>query len=99
MQIIQDSIFENELKKILRYIATDSKIKAKKFNNSLFQKIENLTYMPYKYRKSIYYNSDNVRDLIFKGYTVPYLIDEDMQRIVILDIFKWVNKQNLKIRG
>ena len=42
MQIIQDSIFENELKKILRYIAIDSKTKAKNFNNSLFKKIENL---------------------------------------------------------
>ena len=94
MQIIQDSTFENELKKILRYIATDSKIKAKKFNNLLFQKIKNLTYMPYKYRKSIYYNSDNVRDLIFKGYTVPYLIDEDKEQIVVLDIFKWIDKQN-----
>jgi plasmid stabilization system protein ParE len=92
MQIIQDSIFEDELKKILKYIAIDSKTKAKKFNNSLFKKIEKLPYMPYKFRRSIYYDSDNVRDLIFKGYTVPYLVDKDKEQIIILDIFKWMDK-------
>ena len=31
-------------------------------------------------------------DLIFKGNTIPYLIDNDNDRIVILDIFKWVDR-------
>ncbi len=48
--------------------------------------------MPYKYRESFYYVNQNIRDMVFKGYTVPYLIDNDNNQIVILDIFKWVNK-------
>ena len=32
----------------------------------------------------------NVRDLVFKGYTVPYIIDNET--IVIIDIFKWENR-------
>ncbi len=92
MQIIQDAIFEDNLKKILKYISVDSKVKAKKFNNTLLKKVENLPNMPYKFRKSIYYDSDNIRDLIFKGYTIPYLIDKDKHQIVILDIFKWIDR-------
>ncbi len=92
MKIIQDSVFEKNLKNILKYISIDSKTKAKKFNNSLFKKIENLSNMPYKFRKSFYYDSENVRDLIFKGYTIPYLIDSDKNKIVLLDIFKWIDK-------
>ncbi|WP_372618643.1 hypothetical protein [Aliarcobacter sp.] len=45
--------------------------------------------MPFKARQSIHFNDIFVRDLIFKGYTIPYLIDEDLDVIVILDIFKW----------
>jgi len=30
----------------------------------------------------------HVRDYIFKGYTIPYLIDEENVVIVVLDIFK-----------
>jgi len=46
--------------------------------------------MPYKYRKSFYHDSDNIRDMIFKGYTIPYMINEDT--IALLDIFKWTDK-------
>jgi len=48
---------------------------------------------PYKYRQSYYYNDPQIRDLIFKGYTIPYLIDEKRDVIVILDIFKWIEKK------
>ena len=39
------------------------------------------------YRKSVYFDDENYRDLIHKGYTVVYKIEKE--RIIILDIFKW----------
>jgi len=45
--------------------------------------------MPYKYRKSYYYDDENIRDFIFKGYTIPYLIDKQKDLLVVLDIFKY----------
>jgi hypothetical protein len=48
--------------------------------------------MPYKYRKSIYFDNENIRDLIYKGYTIPYLIDEDNKSIVLLGIIKYKEK-------
>jgi toxin ParE1/3/4 len=90
MQIIKDDIFTINLKNILKFIAQDNKTKAYNFNSQLMHHINSVTNMPYKFRKSRYYHTDKVRDLIFKGYTIPYLIDEDKKFIVLLDIFKWI---------
>lgn len=42
------------------------------------------------YRKSNYADNENIRDLIFKGYTIVYEIKKN--ELLILDIFKWINK-------
>ena len=84
--------FNNNLKKILKYIAIYHPKNAKRFKNKLVKVINNLSTFPYKYRKSYYYHDENIRDLIFKGFTIPYLIDEENSKIVILDIFKWQDK-------
>ncbi len=89
MNIIQDDFFTNNLKDILRFIAEDSKQRAQDFNASLLKKLKMLPMHPYKFRKSFYHESIHVRDFVFKGYTIPYLIDEAKQAIVLLDIFKW----------
>ena len=92
MQIAKDKKYINALKNILRYISKDSKVKSRNFERSLNQHIKNIVHFPYKYRKSFYYNNENIRDLIFKGYTIPYLVDNENNKIVILDIFKWTDR-------
>lgn len=92
MQIIRDKVYINNLDTIIDFIAQDSVNKAINFLNELDHKIHSLTTMPYKFRSSYYYNNENVRDLIFKGYTIPYLVNSRNNTIVILDIFKWVNR-------
>lgn len=44
--------------------------------------------MPYKFRRSKSFDDDRIRDFIFKGFVIPYLIDEPNDTIVILAIFK-----------
>jgi plasmid stabilization system protein ParE len=92
LTIVQDNEFISNLKKIFHFIAKDTKTKAKAFNSALYAKISNLSTSPYKCRKSFYYDDVHVRDMIFKGYTIVYLIDEENDTIVILDIFKWIDK-------
>jgi mRNA-degrading endonuclease RelE of RelBE toxin-antitoxin system len=48
--------------------------------------------MPYKCRKSIYFNDDTKRDLIYKGYTIVYKIDEDKDTITIIGMKKYQNE-------
>lgn len=86
MRIRRIGRFEYELGEIIDYIAKDKKSAAKAFNRKLQSAIETLIDHPNKGRLS----DDGNRELIHKGYTVPYLIDGD--NIVILGIFnqnKW----------
>lgn len=92
MQITRDKKYLNALDVILDFIAQDSLKKSINFLNSLDKKISNLPNIPYKFRKSYYCNDNNIRDLIFKGYTIPYLINQELNQIVILDIFKWSDR-------
>jgi len=84
--------FEKSILDILKFIQKSNKQASYNFETKLFEKLETLTIFPYKFRKSIYYNDKQVRDFIFKGYTIPYLIDEKNEIIVILDIFKWTDR-------
>ena len=92
MTIVKDEAFTTSLKSILRYIAKDGKARAGNFYSQLFASINTIPDMPYKYRKSLYRDDENVRDMVFKGYTIPYKVDIENQKIVLLDIFKWVER-------
>ena len=78
--------FIYEFRAITDFIALDGKIRAKEFSKSIKFSCQNLINMPYKCRKSIYFNDENVRDLIYKGYVIPYLVENEC--INILGIYK-----------
>ena len=63
----------------------------KQFKNNLDNQIDNLANMPFKCRKSIYFSDDNIRDLIFMGYVIPYKIYESKNEIIIIGINKYKN--------
>lgn len=78
--------FERELKTIFDFIAKDSLNRAREFRNELIAKIERTAQTPFICRKSINFNDESIRDLIFKGYVIPYLIDNEV--IYVLGIYK-----------
>jgi plasmid stabilization system protein ParE len=92
MKIIRDKKYLDELESILGFIAKDSFNRAMKFLSEVDKRINTIPIMPYKYRKSHYHNSKEVRDLIVKGYTIPYFVDESREIIVVLEIFKWSDR-------
>lgn len=75
MQIIRDISYLQKLQSIMEFIAQDSVNQAIKFQVELDEIIDDIPNMTFKYRKSIYFNDNNIRDLIFKGYVVPYKIN------------------------
>ena len=89
MKIIRKKEYITELKNILRYISKDSKNRAINFRNELDSKIALLVDFPFKYRKSLHFDSENVRDLIYKGYTIVYRVNKQQNSIEIIEIFKW----------
>ena len=78
--------FERELKMIFDFIAKDSLNRAREFRNELIAKIERTAQTPFICRKSINFDNESIRDLIFKSYVIPYLIDDEV--IYILGIYK-----------
>jgi plasmid stabilization system protein ParE len=90
VQIEYNPTFRKNFGIIWDFIAKDGVNKANNFKSTLRHSIEkNIPVFPYKCRRSYYYDSEDIRDYIFKGYTLPYLIDNEKNQIVILDIFKW----------
>lgn len=85
MEIVFTPKFNNKLSNILDSIAKDSPQRARKFQSDPITQIIKTTYMPYRFRKSKTADNDQIRDLIFKGYVVPFLIEN--KRIVVLSIF------------
>ena len=84
MKVIFSDRFENELFAIADYISLYNEKRADLFVEEVERRCQNLVDMPYKCRKSLKF--DNVRDLIYKGYVIPYLIKDDC--INILGIYK-----------
>lgn len=77
MRIVYKDTFVFRLEKQIRYIANDNPIAAKKFKQDLLTKIKTIPSYPRIFRKSIYFENDLIRDLIFKGYTIVFRINDN----------------------
>ena len=86
MVIRRTARFNRELKAVFDFIAKDNPNRAREFRNELIAKIEHTAQTPFICRKSINFNDDEVRDLIFKSYVIPYLVDDEV--IYVLGIYK-----------
>jgi plasmid stabilization system protein ParE len=69
-RIIFKDTFINRLENQIEYISLDNTARARKFKNELLERLKDIPNNPFKYRKSIYFDDINVRDFIFKGYTI-----------------------------
>lgn len=72
---------------IIEFIALDSVNRALEFYDELILKLQNIIHNPYIYRKRDNSQDEYTRELIFKGYTIPFEIDLKNQKIIILGIF------------
>ena len=87
MQINRSARYKKSLFKILDYIAQDKISASEKFLYELDKLIDSLPYFPFKYRKSVYFDDENIRDMTYKGYTIVYRVNLKKDRIDILNIF------------
>jgi len=87
MKIIRSRKYQIRLLIILEYIAKDKVTASRAFQKELDKSIKNIPNFPYKHRVSIYFDEKNIRDLVYKKYTIVYEINLDTNSIEILDIF------------
>ena len=86
--------FKEELADIVMFIALDNYRRALDFFDHITSTIENIPQNPYSNRQREKSKNIHLRELIYKGYTVPYYIDTDENKIIILGIFnqnEWKN--------
>ena len=89
MLIEKSKKFDDDLTSVLDRIVLDSLNAALDLVDELEERLTALAYMPYKFRQSIYFDDENVRDYVFKGYVIPYFIDEGKDKIILLGMVKY----------
>lgn len=84
---LSDAFFEL-LGEIVNYIAKDKPIAARKFKKDLIVSIRKDLKFPFNFKKSIYFESNNYRDYVFKGYTITYKVDDFEEIVEVIGIIK-----------
>jgi len=81
--------FKDKLNDQIEFIARDKPSAARKFKSEIIGRIKEIPQMPFKYRKSIFFDRDDIRDLIYKGYIVVYKINETDNSIEVFGFTKY----------
>jgi len=89
MKIKITKSFRNKLNDQVVFIAKDKPAAARKFKSDLLKLIHKIPETPYKNRKSIFFNRNDIRDLVFKGYVIVYKIDEKANEIQVFGFSKY----------
>ena len=82
--------FVNRLGGFVEIIAEDKPSVARKFHKEIINSCKEIQNFPYKHRKSIYVEDENIRDLVHKGFVAIYKIDGDT-----IKIFAFINPSSL----
>ncbi len=88
MTIVCAPQFETSLKEILEHLAQKDPKSAKDFKMYLDTIIINIPTKVKKYKPSIYFHDETIKDIEFEGYTIPFVYDEIQELYAILGIVK-----------
>lgn len=87
MRIVYKESFTIRLERQIKFIKQDNPAAAQRFKKEIIKKIKTIPSNPRIFRKSIYFDDESIRDLIFKGYTVVFRITEN--RIEVFGFVKY----------
>jgi len=86
MNIRISPLYKEQLKAIVNQLEKENPINAKSFQLYLDTVIINVHTKAKKYKKSIFFDDDNVKDIENQGCTIPFYIDEEKNIYVLLGI-------------
>ncbi len=89
MKIKITRAFRDKLNDQIDYIAQDKPSAARKFKRYILNEVKSLQDIPYRNRKSIFFDRDDIRDLIVRGYVIVYKINKDKRVIEVFGFSKW----------
>jgi plasmid stabilization system protein ParE len=80
--------FNYDLNDIVDFISKDKPIAARKFKIEIIKKIQKDLKQPFLFKKSIYFEDENIRDYVFKGYAVVFKADIELETVSVVAILK-----------
>jgi len=83
--------FKYDLNDIVDFISKDKPVAARKFKTELIKKMQKDLKQPFLFKKSIYFEGENIRDYVFKGYTVVFKVDNELETVSVAAILKHRN--------
>jgi len=88
MNILTSKLYEKQLKDILELLAKTDYKATKNFKMYLDTIILNMPSKEKKYKKSIYFDNENIKDIEFQGCTIIFYVDNSNNSYIILGITK-----------
>jgi hypothetical protein len=88
MDILATPLYTKQLKEILTLLSKDNFEATKHFKIYLDTIIVNLQTKEKKYKKSIYFDDENIKDIQYQGCTIVFLIDNEKSCYILLGITK-----------
>ena len=90
MNIFCTPLYEKQLKEILQDYMTEDKQATKSFKLYLDTIIINIPTKANKYKKSIYFNDENIKDVEHENLTISFYLDNENENenYLILSIIK-----------
>ncbi len=95
MKVKVTTEFRRKVEKQIRFIALDKPKASLNFKKLIFLEISKIPIMPFKNKKSKFFDNENIRELILKGYSIIYLIEVENNRIVVFGFHKWEDSLKL----
>ena len=88
MQILTSELFENQLKDILELLKEDDYQASKQFKMHLDSIVIEMPTKLKECKASIYFDDENIKDIEFEEYTIPFLVDASKSCYIVLGIIK-----------
>jgi hypothetical protein len=88
MQILCTESFEKQLKSLLAEYAQEDFAATKSYKMYLDTIILNMPTKVQKFKKSIYFDDENIKDIEHQGHIIPFYIDRKTGNYIILGIVK-----------
>jgi len=91
MQIVSSPLYKQQLQTILSESFEDNIQAAKSFKLYLDTIILNMPTKAKKYKQSIFFNDENIKDIGHQGFTIPFYYDSINDTYVVLGIISNTN--------
>lgn len=86
MNIVTTKLFEQQLKGILELVIQHDYQAAKTFKTYLDTILINIPSKEKKYKKSIYFDNENIKDVEFQGCVIIFHVEKSNNKYIILGI-------------